>query len=120
MKRIIHKKQKHTWSIQIMKELLQLTVAYKYYDTGSIPYQSPFQEEGETFLFAPSEVRMPSPNQSTLQEDKTTPDTAPTGPSSSKDGSMQKTETASKNTNTKSPKEATQKLENEKKKWYDN
>ncbi|WJZ90086.1 hypothetical protein VitviT2T_009259 [Vitis vinifera] len=114
IKRIIHKKQKHTWSIQIMKELLQHTEEYKYYDTGSSPHQSPFLDEVETFLYAPNGVRMPSPHQSTLEEDKTTPYTAPTGSSSPKDGRMDEIKTALKNTPSKSPMEANQGLENKK------
>ena len=60
MKRIIHKKKKHNWSVQIMKELFQRTKEYKYYDIGSSTYPSTFQEEGKAYPYAANGSRMPS------------------------------------------------------------
>ena len=114
MKRIIHKKKKHTWSAQIMKELFQRTKEYKYYDVGSRTYPSTFQEEGKAYPYPANGSRMPSPHEQ--KEDKTTPKIAPTGSSSPKDGSMDKMETALKNTPTESAMEANQGLKNEKEK----
>ncbi|KAK9281225.1 hypothetical protein L1049_004120 [Liquidambar formosana] len=70
------KKEKHTWSVQIMNELLQRASIYEYEDNGRNPQQSPPPKDGETAPYAVVEGGTVTFGSSVVLEEDQQPETS--------------------------------------------
>lgn len=78
IKKLQEKKEKHTWSVQIMNELVKSASTYEYEDNGRSPQQPPTpQKDGETLPYAIVEGGTTIPTEDFMDQQQEIPPNVP-------------------------------------------